>query len=346
VIVGGYGNDVLCGDGGSDGILGNRGLVKIVPFAGAKTTVGQNGGAPYGTFTYPASGDTIYSVDLSQEYVNGTLTAVPNWNKPAATGQDQQHDIVFGGQGNDSLHGSPGADFIEGDDGMHLTGQPASTGGDDIVFGDGGNDSVQGGPGDDHLYGGDGNDDLDVRRTNADIALKTNDSRSCTSMLFPTISVDPTAMLTADGCATTGFGMQSYASRFPLPSGSYDTDPGLLDNGGTVKNSTVFGDIMYGGWNRDVMESDTAQLGDRMIDDFGAYNLEYLCPSTYGGYQINRALSPSLRTFLLSLSQADGAVSTSTVTGSGGEELSLIYAGDSSANTGPAYPTTPGHFTC
>jgi Ca2+-binding RTX toxin-like protein len=346
VIVGGYGNDVLCGDGGDDGVLGNRGLVTVVPYAGAKTTIGQKGGAPYGTFTYPNSGNTIYQFDLSKEYVNGVLTAVPNWNNPAATGQGQQHVIAFGGQGNDALHGSPGGDFVEGDDGMHVTGAPAATGGDDIVFTDGGDDSAQGGPGNDHLYGGDRNDDLDVRRSNTDVALKTNDNRQCVPMFFPTISVSPTPFLTADGCATSGFGLQSYQSRFPLVSGTYDSDPGLLDNGGTTKNSTLFGDIMYGGWNRDVMQSDNNQLGDRMIDDFGAYNLEYLCPSAYGGYQVNRALSPTLRTFLLSLSQADGAVTTSTVTSSGGVELSLIYSSDSAANTGPDYPTTPGHFTC
>jgi Ca2+-binding RTX toxin-like protein len=346
-IVGGYGNDVLCGDGGDDGVLGNRGLVTVVPFAGAKTTIGQNGGAPYGTFTYPNSGNTIYQIDLSQEYVSGVLTAVPDWNNPTATGQDQQHVIIFGGQGNDALHGSPGGDFVEGDDGMHVAGAPASTGGDDIVFTDGGDDSAQGGPGNDHLYGGDSNDDLDVRRSDSDIPLKVDDTDEiCDPLKFPTITVDPTAFLTADGCPTTGFGAQSYGSRFPLAAGTYDTDPGLQDNGGTTKNSTLFGDIMYGGWNRDVMQSDNNQLGDRMIDDFGAYNLEYLCPSAYGGYQINRSLSPNLRNFLLALSQADGAVTTSTVASSGGAELSLIYSSDSKSNTGNAYPTTPGHFTC
>jgi Ca2+-binding RTX toxin-like protein len=345
VIVGGYGNDVLCGDGGDDGMLGNRGRVTVVPFAGAKTTIGQDGGAPYGTFTYPNSGNTNYQVDLSKEYVNGVLTAVPNWNSPSASGQDQQHVIIFGGQGNDSLHGSPGADFIEGDDGMHAAGAPDATGGDDIVFTDRGSDSAQGGPGNDHLYGGDSNDDLDVRRTDTDIALKVNDNRQCMPILFPTISADPTSFLTAGSCPTSGFGAQSYASRFPLVSGTYNNDPGLLDNGGTNKNSKVFGDIMYGGFGRDVMQSDINQLGDRMIDDFGAYNLEYLCPSTYGGSQINRALSPNLRSFMLALSQADGAVTTNVVASSGGVELSLIYAGDNS-QTGPDYPTTPGHFTC
>jgi hypothetical protein len=94
------------------------------------------------------------------------------------------------------------------------------------------------------------------------------------------------------------------------------------------------------------MQSQNLGLGDRMIDDFGAYNLEYGCPAAYGGWQINRALSPSLRTFLQQLAQADGAVNTATTTSSGGTEVSIIYAGDAKGNTGPDYPTTPGHFTC
>jgi Ca2+-binding RTX toxin-like protein len=347
IIVGGYGNDVLCGDGGDDGIVGNRALVKVVPFTGSPTTIGQPGGAPYGTLSFPASGNSIYQVDLSQEYVNGVLTPIPNWNNPAASGQNTQHDIIFGGQGNDTLHGSPGGDFIQGDDGMHMKGQPAATGGDDILYGDQGNDSLQGGPGNDHIFGGDANDDLDVIRSDTGIPFKVDDNRACQPMMFPTITVDPTAMLTAEGCPTTGFGIQSYLSRFPLPAGqTYDSDPGALDNGGNVKNSTLFGDLMYGGFNRDMFQSQQTGAGDRMIDDHGAYNLEFVCPGAYGGYQINRALSPNLITFIQQLSQADGAVNVATPTSSGGVETSIIYAGSGAGITGPDYPTTPGHFTC
>ncbi|MGN6608390.1 MAG: calcium-binding protein, partial [Jatrophihabitans sp.] len=348
VIVGGYGSDTLCGDGGDDGIVGTRGLVTIVPFAkgSGPTTIGTTGGPPYGTFTYPSSGDTIDRVDLSKEYVNGVLTAVPNWNVATAAGQNSQHDVEFGGQGNDALHGSPGDDFLEGDDGPHVAGAPASTGGDDVLFGGDGNDSLQGGPGNDHAWGGTGNDDLDLRRSDSGIALKVNESRACQAMLFPTLTVAPAALLAAEGCSSTGYGMQSYASRFPLVSGSYDTDPGGDDNGGTGKNTSLFGDIMYGGFNRDVMQSQPTGLGDRMIDDNGAYNLEYVCTAPYGGWQINRALSPGLRSFVQQLAQADGAVDPATVTSSGGYEASIIYPGDAKGNAGQDYPGTPGHFTC
>ena len=347
IIVGGYGNDVLCGDGGDDALVGNRATVTVVPYSGGTTTLGSVHGAPYGTLTTPTSGNSIYRVDLSQENVNGVMSQLPDWNNPAASGQTSQHDIIFGGQGNDSIHGSPGNDFLEGDDGMHVASQPTATGGDDVLFGGGGNDSMQGGPGNDNLFGGAGNDDLDVVRSDTSIPFKVDDSRACEPMLFPTINAVPGQLLRAEGCPAAGWGMQSYASRFPLPSGqTYDSDPGAADNGGSTKDTKLLGDIAYGGFGRDMMQSQSGGGGDRMIDDFGAYNLEFACPAAYGGLQINRALDPGLRAFLQQLAAADGAVDPASPSSSGGVETSIIYAGDASGNTGPDYPTTPGHFTC
>ena len=354
IAVGGYGNDVLCGDGGDDGLVGNRGSVTVVPFslANKPVTIGGTNGPPYGTFTFPgsgssAAGNTIYQVDLSLEYVNGVMTAVPNWNNPAATGQSNQHDIIFGGQGNDTIHGSPGDDLLQGDDGIHAAGQPASAGGDDILFGGGGSDSMQGGPGNDQEFGGAANDDLDVIRSDTAIPFKINESEVCQPMLFPTITLSPTSLLTAAGCPTTGFGIQSYASRFPAAQGqTYDTDPGANDNGGTTSHTNTFGDVLVGGFNRDMYQSQNTGFGDRMIDDHGAYDIEFVCPAAYGGWQIVRAESPGMQTFQEQLSQADGAVNTATPTSSGGTEASIVYPGDSKGNTGKAYPTTPGHFTC
>ncbi len=347
VIIGGYGDDTLCGDGGDDALVGTRATVRVVPFSGAPNTIGGTSGPPFGTLSMPGSGNTIYQVDISREYVNGVMTPIPNWNDPTASGQADQHDVIFGGQGNDTIHGSPGSDFLEGDDGMHVAGQPAATGGDDIIFGGGGNDSIEGGPGNDNEFGGAGNDDMDVVRGDSAVALKVDDTLSCLPMAFPTINADPVPILSSMGCPTSGFGVQSYASRFPLPAGqSYDTDPGALDNGGTASQTNLFGDLMYGGFNRDVFQSQAGGYGDRMIDDQGAYNLEFVCPGAYGGLQVNRALSPSLQAFVLGLASADGAVNPSTPTSSGGVEVSLIYPSNSAGNTGPAYPTTPGHFTC
>lgn len=356
IIVGGYGNDTLCGDGGDDAILGNRGLVTVVPFSGSVKTIGTTSGGPYGTLNLPSSGNTIYQVRLDVESVNGVLTPIPNWNNPTASGQATQHDVIFGGQGNDTLHGSPGDDFIQGDDGMHVAGQPASTGGDDILFGGGGNDSIEGGPGNDQVFGGVGNDDQDVIRTDTAIAPKVDEAGNCLPMAFPTISKSPSLVGTSAGyCPLATWANVSYASRFPLVSGTYDSDPGALDNGGQTSRTNVFGDILYGGANRDISQSqgNPTGYGDRIVDANGAYNLEFVCPAAYGGSQIIRSLSPTMLTFIQQLALADGAYGVNqskkapTTLSSGDTEASIIYPGAANPdNAGSAYPTTAGHFTC
>ena len=66
---------------------------------------------------------------------------------------------MYGGDGNDHLHGNHGDDVLYGGPGNdHLKGGKAN----DILFGQGGNDRLQGGVGDDILTGGDGDDRLDA----------------------------------------------------------------------------------------------------------------------------------------------------------------------------------------
>jgi hypothetical protein len=89
--------------------------------------------------------------------------------------------------------------------------------------------------------------------------------------------------------------------------------------------------------------------GDRLVDWSGSYNAYYLCPASYGAYVSTRQLSPSLVTYLQQQAEADGA-SDVTVgtrsTGSGFDELALVYQKDVKQNTKPAHPDTPAHFTC
>jgi hypothetical protein len=114
-------------------------------------------------------------------------------------------------------------------------------------------------------------------------------------------------------------------------------------------------DWMYGGWDRDVMEGDVAangpNPGDRMIDWSGAVNLYNHCNSAYGGFNDVRQFSPEMQDFLQRWAYALGAGQTLTGTNgvltkgtSGYNELALVYNADVNANSGAAYPTTPGHF--
>ena len=70
----------------------------------------------------------------------------------------EDHDKLYGGPGNDSLHGQNGDDWIEGGEGDDLI---RGFWGDDVLNGDDGHDNIEGHDGDDTLNGGAGNDLLD-----------------------------------------------------------------------------------------------------------------------------------------------------------------------------------------
>ena len=113
-------------------------------------------------------------------------------------------------------------------------------------------------------------------------------------------------------------------------------------------------DWMYGGWDRDVMQGDVAQNGpnpgDRLLDWNGSYNMYTHCNSAYGGYNDVRQHSPDMQQFLQQVSFGDSAgqghdVDTLTAGTSGYRELAFGYPGaDNDHLSGPAYPSTPGHF--
>lgn len=291
--------------------------------------MGKTNGPPFSTISCPQSGCTIYQVNLQTD--NAAESDTVDQHKASVLSGSGTEDIMFGGQGNDTMHGGAGDDFIQGDDGLHVSGSAAATGGDDIIFGGDGNDSIEGGPGNDIMFGGAGNDDLDeLRGTTASTKLDNN--LNPLPPLFPTIA--------------------NYGARFPLPSGqTYDSDPGGQDSGGTVTLTKQIGDFMYGGYDRNVMQSQANGFGDRMIDETGNYNLDLLCPAYYGQYQILRIQSPYLHSYLDAVANAglansgtnNTAIDATNPASSGGVELSEVQNG---TNHGPAYSGTPGHFTC
>jgi hypothetical protein len=109
-------------------------------------------------------------------------------------------------------------------------------------------------------------------------------------------------------------------------------------------------DYIYGGWDQDAMQADTADegpvSGDRLLDWVGAYNAYYLCPGVYGEYVVTRDLSPGLQSFLQQLGLSDGAVTPTTSGASGFDEVAIVYTSDVGANSHPVHPDNPGHFTC
>jgi Ca2+-binding RTX toxin-like protein len=110
-----------------------------------------------GAVQCPAAGVTHVRFDLG------------DGNDQASSGEETETLALqlYGGAGDDSLNGGPGADVVEGGDGRDgLSGGR----GKDIVLGGAGNDTlsdgdtdadrVEGGSGDDSLYGGDASDTL------------------------------------------------------------------------------------------------------------------------------------------------------------------------------------------
>jgi hypothetical protein len=112
-------------------------------------------------------------------------------------------------------------------------------------------------------------------------------------------------------------------------------------------------DWIYGGWDRDVLQGDVADngpnLGDRLLDWNGTYNLYTHCNAAYGGYNDVRQHSPGMQSFLQQFAWTTGAgqvVEDVTTEGTSAfDELALAYPGtDNDHASGSAFPTTPGHF--
>ena len=73
----------------------------------------------------------------------------------SAVAVDPADPVIFGGDGDDNIVGSPNPDLIFGGSGNDTISGLASI---DTIYGDSGNDTIIGGTGDDQLFGGDGSD--------------------------------------------------------------------------------------------------------------------------------------------------------------------------------------------
>lgn len=96
--------------------------------------------------------DTVISVHIGQQNVVGML---PQSNGNGGVLPDD--DMIYGGDGNDTLYGISGDDMLSGGNGDdNLNGNS----GEDMLYGNDGNDVLNGNSGNDYLSGGNGNDEL------------------------------------------------------------------------------------------------------------------------------------------------------------------------------------------
>lgn len=308
------GDDRMFGEAGEDAMVGDRGVIanRLVTTPGATISVSN---PPSMSFTPFAAHPLDRRVDL-----NDDGDGAPRQAPGMTTGGN---DYLRGGADHDAMHGAAGNDLMNGD------------GGGDYLFGADGADVLWGGqgrecadPADLDCNGDRGADDRYVDYLFGGNGLRTDPVTGGADVLDyrPRPGSDPVAWFEATNTRGTD------------PTSEHQHHQGI--------------DWIYGGWDRDVMQADIADNGpnpgDRLMDWTGAYNLYTHCPSAYGGYNDVRLFSPTLQTFLQELAFSLGAgqslADVQTVGTSGYNELALVFTKDVKANSGSAYPGTPGHF--
>ena len=308
------GDDRMFGEGGEDAMVGDRGVItnRLVGTPGAPITIGNPTSL---SFTPYAAHPLDRRVDLNDDGDGAPLQA-----PGISTGGN---DYLRGGTGHDALHGAAGNDLMNGD-----------TGGD-YLFGDDGADV---------MWGGKGRECADP----ADLACNgdrgTNDANVDYLFGGNGVKTDP---------VTGGADILDFRPRPGIDPATWFEATNTRASDALADHQHHQGiDWIYGGWDRDVMQADIADNGpnpgDRLIDWTGAYNLYDHCPAAYGGYNDIRLFSPNLQTFLQQLANALGAgkslADVQTKGTSGYNELALVFNADVKANSGSAYPGTPGHF--
>ncbi|MDQ1695477.1 MAG: hypothetical protein QOJ03_830, partial [Frankiaceae bacterium] len=348
-LYGELGNDVIWGELGDDAMLGDRGGIVDQFQTGSNKFVIDNSQVPKIHYEGFLAGSVTRVADLQHD-VNGDafIGMSASAAMPHRGDLDGGSDRMRGGVGHDSMHGGSGNDLMNGDSGG------------DIAFGDDGADLIWGGKGSDdaanlndrgvndslvdYIIGGKGGTDAAsiAGAVGSDIldwhprGSFSPTGTYCTANTWPTdVSAGPKATVTLDPC-----------SWYEM------TD---LDDATNANNQHHQGiDWMYGGWDRDVLQGDVADngpnLGDRLLDWNGAFNLYTHCNAAYGGYNDVRQHSPAHQDFLqrwvwsLGSGQAQSDAATGTTT-SAFDELALAYPGqDNDHAAGSAYPSTPGHF--
>ena len=337
-LFGELGNDIMYGGLGEDAMVGDRGGVRNTKlgstgalFAEKEYTFDSNG-PPFLVYTGFRPGTLDRRVDLAIQRPGsvGGPFAVQETLLSNGVGSGGA-DVMRGGPGHDSIHGAFG---------------------DDIMNGDSGGDALFGADGSDVMWGGRGSENAatpDIRGTND----------SYVDYLFGGRGGNPNQ---GAGVRTGGADIIDYLPRPAAPGrpadpaewfsaiGTYDDFAGGGETNLRQHHQGV--DWVYGGWDRDVMGGNLADNGpnpgDRLIDWTGAYNLYVHCNAAYGGYNDIRTQSPSLVLFEEKLAFSLGIGTTLADVQMNGtsayRELAMVYTGDIKANSGKAFPTTPGHY--
>ncbi|MCW2600804.1 MAG: toxins and related Ca2+-binding protein-like protein [Frankiales bacterium] len=349
-LYGELGNDSIDGGNGDDAILGDRGGIVDTYQTGSNAFTIDNSQVPKLHYDAFQAGTVTRQVDLQHD-VNGdaflgSSTSAAMAHRGDLEGGDDQirgragHDSIHGGFGDDLANGDSGGDTVYGDDGA------------DVLWGGKGSDDPANpndrGVGDslvDYIFGGKGGDAGATKKNTAGADILDWRPRGTYSATSP----GPTT------CSPTSIPLDSGTTKAPVTVDpcSWFVMTDIIGSDLTNDQHHQGIDWIYGGWDRDVLQGDVADngpnLGDRLLDWNGTYNLYTHCNAAYGGYNDVRQHSPAMQDFLQRFAWTTGAgqVSGDVTSGttSAFDELALAYPGtDNSHASGSAFPTTPGHF--
>jgi Ca2+-binding RTX toxin-like protein len=333
-IIGGYGHDWISGGTGDDGVLGDDGRIYTSRNGTAEAlygiaattqqTISTSGQAQLATIN--VTGKLKRTVNLTPFNVDPADAATFD---PVLTPSD---DIIFGGWGNDWLHGGAGDDAISGAEALAVSyaqrydGTGALIGvvqidyfhpvnpGDVLHFS--ATSTAGGRAGEFALY-----DEYDPRRmillADAGTLSKTGAGKQFLLNFGVTGEGVSTGTTWSDGddaifgdlgndWLVGGTGRDNSYGGYGNDLLNADDDHGTnggLNSGPDTQAS--YEDRAVGGAGRDVLIGNV--VGDRLIDWVGEFDT-YLVPFTSGaGATVSRSLQPQLAEFLQALSAGDGA---------------------------------------
>ncbi len=164
-LLGEDGDDTLSGGVGDDILSGGAGTGDRAVFAGnvGDFSLSAAGDGSAVTITDNLTGDVDEGTDRLDgtfeqlQFAGETLALTVGDATDQALTADNSRNVIFGGDGNDTVTGGAAADILFGGAGTDTI--DGGTGADDIN-GDAGNDTLTGGTGNDSLRGGDGTDQV------------------------------------------------------------------------------------------------------------------------------------------------------------------------------------------
>ncbi|MEV4317067.1 calcium-binding protein [Actinocrispum sp. NPDC049592] len=362
-MLGELGNDTMFGNDGEDAILGDRGGV-VNEYVNANDVAAKGftvtlDPPPKETYTgfqagaYDRRIDLLHDVDGDAWIGGPTAPAMPH-NGIAEGGDDR----IRGGLGNDNIHAGFGDDMANADSGGD---QLFGDDGADVLWGGKGCDPVADAATPDCLTNGvfdptsRGTNDRFIDHTFGGVG-GTSPASQAGALGSDVIDFNPRGAYPGNCAAgpwpqTLGEGAIDPCRWFEMTEKTNDNPAVPATLADNQHHDGI--DWIYGGWDRDVLQADRAQNGpnngDRLIDWNGAYNLFTHCNAAYGGYNDVRGHSPSMQDFLQKLAWGSGAGQTAADVSAEGtsafRELAIVYPPDNNQHgSGPAYPTTPGHF--